>query len=63
MKKIYPKCGEWGDLIYESIGGVTNMISISFSGIKMLWLLGSEAPQTPSESLNYHLFSFQGEGE
>ena len=28
--------------------GVTNMISISFSGIKMLWFLGGFAPQTPS---------------
>ena len=39
-KKSIPN-GEGGgqNFIYESIGGVvTNMISISFSGIKMLWL-------------------------
>ena len=39
---------KWGqNFIYESIGGgVTIMISISFSGIRMLWLLGGI--QTPS---------------
>ena len=44
------------NLIYESIGGVTNMISISFSGIKMLWLLGGEAPQTPSPITIFFIF-------
>ena len=38
MKKIYPQMGDQ-NLIYESIGGVESMISISFSDIKMLWLL------------------------
>ena len=37
-------------------GGVTNMISISFSGIKMLWLLGGFAPQTPSPIINFLIF-------
>ena len=36
--------------------GVTNMISISFSGIKMLWLLGGFAPQTPSHIINLFIF-------
>ena len=49
-KKFYPK---WGgqNFIYEPIGGggVTNMISISFSGIKMLWL-------RPPDPLSYHYF-------
>ena len=44
MKIILPQMGGQ-NFIYESIGGrVTNMISISFSGIKMLWLLGGEPP-------------------
>ena len=47
MKKFYPKWGRGQNFIYESMEGwgVTNMISISFSGIKMLWLLGGKAPQ------------------
>ena len=49
--------GEGGqNFIYESIGGVTNMISISFSGIKMLWLLGGEAPQIPSPIIIFFIF-------
>ena len=45
------------NFIYESIGGVTNMISVSFSGIKMLWLLGGGfAPQTPSPIIIFSSF-------
>ena len=41
MKKFLPQMGGGQNFIYESIsGGDTNMSSISFSGIKMLWLLG-----------------------
>ena len=57
MKKKF--CPKWGgqNFIYESIGwGVTNMISISFSGIKMLWLLGGWTPQTPSPIINFFIF-------
>ena len=51
MKKILPQMGGGGqNFIYESMGsgGVTNMISISFSGIKML--------QTPSPIIIFSSF-------
>ena len=66
MKIFYPKWGRGQNFIYESMEGwgVTNMISISFSGIKMLWLLGGKAPQmlwplggkAPPDPLSHHYF-------
>ena len=41
------------NFIDESMGGgFTNMISISFSGVKMLWLLGA----LPPDPVTYHYF-------
>ena len=56
MKRILHQMGGGQNLIYDSIGGVTNMISISFSGIKMLWLLGGFVPQTPSPIIIFFIF-------
>ena len=51
-KKNLPQMG------YESTGagrrGVTNMISISFSGIKMLWLWPPLLPLTFSSTFHHH---------
>ena len=57
MKKILSQLGG-GDqnFIYEHGGGVTNMISISFSGVKMSRLLGGEAPRPPFLSLFFSSF-------
>ena len=49
--------GEGQNFIYEHVGGgVTNMISISFSGIKMSRLLGGFAPQTPFPIIIFFIF-------
>ena len=40
-EKNLSQMGECQNLIYESIGGaVINMISVSFSCVKIIWLLG-----------------------
>ena len=54
-KNSTPNWGGGQNFMYESKGGVTNMISISFSGIKMLWLLGGLA-KLPLRSLIFSFF-------